>query len=429
MDKFELRFLKGSLFTYITLVIMNSIKFIGGISSLGSVGKLLFCLLFIFSVVTFMDRSRLKILFRGRIEWGIFVVLVLIFNFYYVVTSGSTSNLLPNLAFPIYFIFYYLVVKLFIIDTQSKIQSNIAEVTIHRILLIFRKVLYFNFFFWFPLSIVGGAQFFQEEGGFGGFFEDEIHFGFYTVTGFLISFYFRYNTITKDTSFFNTLLLFIYGITAIFTSRNAPLVIFVTLMNYYFISSISNKYLKVSLHALSVITIGVILTFFRMTEAELVKFTSGRYTIWSYVMDEVLNNNALFIGKGILNLNEIVLAKHKGVGFYYLDSLDTLSFHSSYMEILSGGGVIALICFFVLIIRVWKLLNRIEKSITIGILTGAIFESFLIQPFMLIATLFYLIIFVKNMKIKLSRNDLEKSVYYKKILFSKKLVQPLKRPF
>ncbi|PIE99951.1 MAG: hypothetical protein CR994_08145 [Maribacter sp.] len=61
MGKFGLRFLNGSLFTFIILVIMNPIGFIGGVSSIGGVGKFGFSMTFIAFVVVALNKSKFKV--------------------------------------------------------------------------------------------------------------------------------------------------------------------------------------------------------------------------------------------------------------------------------------------------------------------------------------------------------------------------------
>ncbi|WP_152537367.1 O-antigen ligase family protein [Aquimarina pacifica] len=379
---------------------MNSIKFIGIITTLGSVGKLLFCLIFILGVILFVDREKIKIKFLSKKEWIIMISFLLLFTASFTLITNTRINLLPNLAFPVYFIFYYFLIKLLIRVYQAKFGIKITKVVQFKVLDIFRKTLFANFLLWFALAIVSGVNMYETDGGFGGFFQDEIHFGFYVVTGFLVSFYFRYNTISKDTSYFNLLLILMYGGVATLTSRNAFLIIVVALIFYFGISNIKNRFYRVSLSTLMIIGVIVGLIIQDFSEEDVIILTSGRYQIWTLAFEEMFTKNFMLLGNGLFNLNDVILRENRGIGFYYLDTLENLSFHSSYIEILSGGGIVVLICFFMVISKTWKKLEPIEKSILIGILVGATFESFLVQPFMLIASLFYVIIISNNMEVK-----------------------------
>lgn len=400
MDRFEKRVLDISLVVFLTLVIMNSIKFIGIVTTIGSIGKFLFCLAFIGGVILFVSPGKVTIKFATLKEWGILFSIFIFFAFYFVVESNDRSNLLPNLAFPIYLIFYYLMVRLFVRAYKVKVGTQSVDVIKTKILSLFRMTLFVNFWIWLGLAIATGINMFEVDGGFGGFFQDEIHFGFYVVTGFLISFYFRFNPQTKDTSIFNTALLLLYGGIALLTSRNSFLIIVMALMHHFFISKVKSKFYKVLIYTAVIIGVNFNLFLGDLSEAEVIEITSGRYQIWLLALDDLYTKSYLLFGNGLFNLNDVILNSNRGVGFYYFDDLETLSFHSSYLEVLAGGGLIALIFFFRIISKTWKLLPKIDKSIIAGIMTGATFESFLMQPFMLIACLFYTILIVNNASIK-----------------------------
>ncbi len=396
MNKIERRVLEISLIVFLTLVIMNSIKFIGIVTTIGSVGKLLFCLSFIGGIALFIDRGKIKITFLRKVEWFFVIASLLLFALYFVVSTNTRINLLPNLAFPIYFVFYYFLIKLFIRVYRPKAGVAVSNIVQLKIFDIYRKTLFVNFIFWFVLAKGAGINMYESDGGFGGFFQDEIHFGFYVVTGFLVSFYFRYNSISRDTSFVNLMLMLMYGGVAMLTSRNSFLIIVVALTFYFGISNVKNQFYRVWLSTILIIGIVIGLIIQDFSEADVIEITSGRYQIWMLAFEEMFSRNFMLLGNGLFNLNDVILRENKGIGFYYLDTLENLSFHSSYIEILSGGGILVLIGFFRILSKTWKTLDWVEKSMLIGILVGATFESFLVQPFMLIASLFYVIVISKN---------------------------------
>ncbi|WP_344927097.1 hypothetical protein [Aquimarina addita] len=379
---------------------MNSIKFSSLITTIGSVGKLLFCLLFIGAVILLVNKEKIKIEFIRRKESIIIFSLLLIFATCYILLTGSRTNMLPNLAFPVYFLFYYFLVKLILRSIEINNKWDLSKVIQFRILSVFRKALYINFFFWFAIAIVGRIPMFEESGGFGGFFQDEIHFGFFVVTGFLISLYFRYNDTIRDTSYFNLILLFMYGGMALFTSRNAFLIILVAVFYYFIISKIKNKFYRVFLFTIVIIGVNVNFLFQDISEKEIIEITSGRYSIWVLAFEEMFARGFLILGNGLFNLNDIILKQNQGIGLYYLDSLNSLSFHNSYVELVAGGGVIIIFFFIKIILKTWKSLTTINRSIVASILVGATFESFLVQPFMLIACLFYFIIIINNTTVR-----------------------------
>ena len=400
MNKAEIRAIEISLVIFLTLVIMNSIKFVSAITSLGSIGKFLFVLVFIGGAFAFVDKEKIRISTLRFREWAIVVGLILFFAFVYMATTGDRYYLMPNIAFPLYFIFYFLLIKLYVRLHPLVSGQQILKQLQYKLLSVFRTTLWFNFVFWFPLAILFRAQLFEESGGFGGFFEDEIHFGLYMVTGFLVSLYFRFNTIRRDRSYFNTFLLFLYGGTALFTSRNAFLIIVAALFYYYGVSKIKKHFYRVASFVLFFIGVNAFVIIRDINKAKLIEITSGRYQIWLLAFEEMYSKGKYFVGSGLFNLNDVILRKNKGVGFYYLDDLDSLSFHNSYIELLAAGGIIAFVFLIIAIGKTWKKLTRIDKSIVASILVGASFESFLVQPFILIAVLFYMILIINTIQVK-----------------------------
>ena len=405
MRKEEKVWLDRSLLIFLTLVIMNSVKFIGIVATLGSVGKFLFCILFIAIIFALVDKEKYTIQFIFEKSYFVITGLLLLFSFLFIFKTGTRANLLPNLAFPLYFLLYYYFIKLYIRANKNNTLIDTINAVKFQILSIYRKTLFLNFIFWFIVAIGLGINMWEVDGGFGGFFQDEIHFGFYVVTGFLVSFYFRFNTTFRDLSRFNLLLLCMYGGIALFTSRNSFLIIAITLFFYFFIFKIKNRFLKVFTFFSSIILVILSIIAKDLSEADIIEITSGRYNIWALAFDKITNTNYLLLGDGLFNLNDVILQNYKGVGFYYLDSLDSLSFHSSYIELLAAGGLFAVVLFVRIISKSWISFNRVEKSMISGMLVGAMFESFLVQPFMLLASLFYFIVIINNMVIPVIKKN------------------------
>ena len=239
---------------------------------------------------------------------------------------------------------------------------------------------------------------FEVDGNFGGFFQDSIHFGLFVTTGFLVSLFLRYNSYNKDKSIFNLILLIVYLGISLFTSRNSILIILVTIIYLFLVPKAKNKIIIFLIILLPIFIINSDIIFHGLNEDSINEFTSGRSTIWSLAISKIIENNIL-IGHGLFNVNDMVLQENVGIGFYYLDKIENLSFHSSYVELFAGGGLIVVIVFFRIIIKSLSRLNGVDKGILVGVLIGGLFESFLTQPFMLISCLFYFILFANNMKI------------------------------
>ena len=380
---------------------MNLVKFIGGVSAIGSVGKLGFSVSFIIFVLVAVNRSKFKIKLLNKVESLLILICLVLFAVIFVYLNRSRINLLPNLAFPIYFIFYYLIVKLFIRANLLESGKAALEVVKLNIIYVIRFTLYINFFVWFSLALIFNVNMFEIDGGFGGFFQDEIHFGLYMVTGFFVSFYMRFNSFYSDKSYFNLLLMIVYGSLLLYTSRNALLIVLVALVYFFVISRIKNWIYGIILLLTPVVLAGLNIFLQGLTFQRINEITSGRFQIWTYAIEKMNETNSWILGNGLFNLNDIVLKANVGKGSMYLDSLRSLSFHSSYLEILAAGGVIAVFLFFVVIIKIWKEFSSIDRSIMFGILIGASFESYLVQPFMLISSLFYLILLINSFKVRI----------------------------
>lgn len=390
---------KSGLFIFLSLVIMNSIKFIPLITVIGSIGKLVFCAVFIIFVFLFIKRSIFKIKFLEKLSFFGIGFLIVGFSIIFYLKNGSSENLLANCVLPIYIYFYYLVCKLLL---RLNADNPFPQSSKFDILSIFRLTLFSHLCIWFPVAFLMGVNMFEIDGAFGGFFQDEIHFGLYMVTGFLVCFYLRFNGSKKDRSLLNLCQMLIFLVGVMFASRNAFLIVVTVITFFFAVSKFKRKLyiFPIVLLPLLVVNIDVIISGFSIEKLN--EISSGRYFIWQLAITSMVEDGYL-IGKGLFNLNGLVLKSNVGTGIYYFDDLDTLSFHSSYIELFAGGGILAIFLFFRLVVRTWSRCNAMDKSIILGILIGALFESYLIQPFMLIPCLFYFIVIINNIESHLNQ--------------------------
>ena len=81
---------------------MNLVKFIGGVSAIGSVGKLGFSVSFIIFVLVAVNRSKFKIKLLNKVESLLILICLVLFAVIFVYLNRSRINLLPNLAFPLF---------------------------------------------------------------------------------------------------------------------------------------------------------------------------------------------------------------------------------------------------------------------------------------------------------------------------------------
>ena len=114
MQTLDRKILNVTLFSFLTLVIMNSIKFLPIIESIGSIGKLVLCSLFILWSVLFIGKSNIKVKVANKFAHLSIAIIILSFAAISISSDGNTSNLAVNLAFPIYIIFYYYVIRTFL---------------------------------------------------------------------------------------------------------------------------------------------------------------------------------------------------------------------------------------------------------------------------------------------------------------------------
>lgn len=374
--------------------------------SIGQYGRLIVPILSIISLTPYILKHRGNSKFTNANLIALLGLLIFIFSgIYYIEYNGSEMRLfIFNLFIPIYILFYFIIIKSATLYFRDE-SDSIGKAKLWLLKIISNSLL-LNFVFWMTLSIVLGINMMDTEesigrSGFGGFMQEKVPFGIYCLTGFLVSFYLRFNDINQDKSKINLLQIFLFLICIFFAdTRNAILIIFVTLLHY--LLSIKFKQVYSILIVLSIYFILFMLSFDQISflnSNEINNLSTGRLDIWRLALEEI-NNRSIFKGSGIFNLNHFVISNNYAQGYYYLEQVDFLYFHSSYLEIFAAGGIIALVLFIVLIFKVWNHSSKLDRSIILGILFGAISESFLVQPFILISFLFWFLLIQNSLKYK-----------------------------
>lgn len=368
---------------------------------IGKYGKLAIIIPALILFLPFLYRKAISIKLRNQWVYIAIYTLLILFSLIHMYFGDVPGNLIYNVLLIFYIFFFALMIKILWVinfkEHQLKSLQN-AKITIIKT---YRLALLSNLIFWFVLAFITKTGF-SDDGEFGGFFQSKIHFGLYTATGFLTCFYMRFNTLEKDTSKTNLLQMVTYILLALFTSRNAILIILLTPM-YYFLVFKTKKLL----YALPILFSPLLIAYFNeiflgISTERLNKVSSGRIEIWRLALENIIENG-IFKGSGIFNLNDTVLQKNLGTGNYYFDRIDFLYFHNSFIELLAGGGLIVLLLFVWLIVDSWRYFSRIEKAIICAILIGGALESYLTQPFMLISSLFYFILLANNAKMKVRK--------------------------
>ncbi|HOA82049.1 MAG TPA: O-antigen ligase family protein, partial [Defluviitaleaceae bacterium] len=274
---------------------------------------------------------------------------------------------------------------------------------------IFNKILLFVFFSFTFLTIITGHSVWDTldptRVGLRLFFNSYIAFGIFSVVGFIINFIliklrgFDYKYLIG--------LIFYAVLTYLSNSRNAQLICLIILVLSY-IKPIYSVLLKFRYPLIFTILVLLAYNFYSiksyLTSDLVVFFTSGRSNIWNYLFEDLIKHNFLF-GKGIFGRNHLILENNIDHN-YYLQRVDFLYFHNSYLEILSAAGLIGLVFFMFFVKENIDKGLKFMRPIVLSIFIGSFFEGFLIQPMLLISMLFWMIIFINAVVKKMPINDL-----------------------
>lgn len=369
---------------------MNSVKSYPIIEFIGTYGKLAIIIISILVFAPFLNRNGYSTKLRNYWALAIIYVLLVLFSLLHSLRYHEVGNLIYNIVLIFYIFFYYFMIKILWGLYFKERNFKSFEFTKLEIIKVYRAALLCNLIFWFSLAFINNINLSDDFGDFGGFFQDKIHFGLFSATGFLACFYLRFNDVERDKSKLNLVQLVLYAIFAFYTSRNALLIVVVAPLYFFIVHKAKNYFYVMMLLVVPLIVVYFDEVFLGFSTERLNGISSGRIEIWRLAL-EVIFENGIFNGSGLFNINDIVLENNLGTGFYYLDTLDFLYFHSSFVELLAGGGLIALILFLWVLGQSWKYYSRVEKALVSGILIGSIVESYLTQPFMLISSLFYFV--------------------------------------
>ncbi|MDO1513693.1 hypothetical protein Q2T41_13600 [Maribacter confluentis] len=378
---------------------MNSIKYFSIVEMIGTYGKLGIVLISILVFAPFVNRIGFRFTLRNVWAYWLIYLLLIFFSILYVFSYNEVGNLVYNITLVFYLFFYFFMINVLwgINFIKQKVES--FEITKVEIFKVFRNALFWNLIFWFLIALINNYNFDDDFGDFGGFFQDKIHFGLFATTGFLVCFYMRYNDIERDDSKFNLIQILIYSVFAFYTSRNAILIVSVAVLYYFIIYNAKNYLYAIILSIIPFFLFYFDEIFYGISTERLNGLSSGRLEIWRITLIELFEKG-IFFGNGLFNINNLVLEKNIGTGFHYLDTLEFLYFHSSWVELLAGGGVVVMLLFLWIIIKSWMYFSRIEKTVVFAILLGSTVESYLTQPFMLISILFYFVLIMNNSQMR-----------------------------
>ncbi len=391
------------LYLFITLIIANGISEIPFVSEIAKIGK--FAVLGVGLVL--LSTQRRLIRFTSGNRWlFLFWILCILFSVYQLLTGiMDNQTLITNVTFILYIYFFYLLVDALTFESRSS-KTSILLVVTHCL----SKVLNENLVFWSLIGLGFGIPVWHQLDdriGLGLFYNSYIQMGIYGVCGAIIHLLLlKFDKVSKKHLIWFSVYLFIVILS---NSRNAQLILaIVTLL--LFANSIIRfliRYRWIVLASLTglVIYMGNIYSF--LLNERVLQLTTGRSTIWSYVLG-YYEQESIFSGRGIFGLNNEILTQNKSAN-YYFDRIDFLYFHNSYIEFFAATGLlgfIAILLYFISNLR--KMRKSALNAVLIGIMCGAFFESFLIQPVILITLIFWLYLFTnqataKELKLKNSR--------------------------
>jgi O-antigen ligase len=379
------------LYLFVTLIIANGISDIPGVSEVAKYAKLLVLFPSILlltnasKAIGFIKENKLIILF-----W----ILSLFFSLVqFIYASLDIEILMTNITFIFYLYFFYLLIERITIgsiNTSDKILVFICK--------ILSKILNINLVIWTLIGLAFNVPIWHQldnRVGLGLFYNNYIQLGILGLCGSLIYLLLlKYDRKSKTNIFCFFVYLTIVGLS---NSRNSQLVLSVSIF-FLFFRNIQSLFIRFKWFILTTLSIAIwylVDIYDFLLNESIQTITTGRSNIWWYVL-QYLDNSSIFLGHGIFGLNNEILLTNK-MDNYYFNRIDFLYFHNSYLEVFAASGILGLLLF------VWYLISGIRKSknsllnpLIIGILAGAFFESFLIQPVILITFLFWILFFLNR---------------------------------
>ena len=257
------------------------------------------------------------------------------------------------------------------------------------------KAININFIFWSVIAILFSFDLWftlEDRTGLGLFYDSYIQFGIFSCVGAIINFsVLRYSGIKNRRT--HLLFFIVFAILVVLAnSRNSEFILgmYLLLNLFPYLKKVSLKYIY--LFSTLIVTFGVVYFSKEMLLNDIfIEFTTGRSAIWYYILD-FYSQRSIFSGEGIFGLNSTILEENLSSN-YYFQRLNFLYFHSSYLEIFAASGIFGFVFFGIFLVKM--LLQKKKFYITaiiISILLGGLFESFLVQPTILISFLFWYLI-------------------------------------
>lgn len=387
--------LNNIIFTlFVTFSIFNLYKY-ELIQNIGKFGKTIIVPYIIFYFFyKFINKKNLKIDNS----------LLLLFSFLiigsinYLFTVGEYDGLLYSMIF-ISYLFYFCFL---IYEFKESYGENFFEILIKKL----KNIFLFNILLGFLIAFLVNQPLWvpnKDTLDFGGFLGGSLLFGWLSLS-FFFCLYIQNNKNIID------YFLIIISIIFIFISggRGAQLALI-----SFFLFSLYFKLKYVYLHYYLYLILKIVLVIFilfliyftiiNFSFEQINKMTTGRLFIWDISIKNIFYNDIFYFGYGINTYSEYLLNKYLKISYYFQNlkqSDGNLSLHSSYLTILSAGGIISLLAFFHVIYKALiKNKDYLFSSLIFALLVGAIVEQFIMSPNIPISILFWLtIIYLLNKK-------------------------------
>ncbi len=365
------------LIVFVTFLVMNPIVFNLNIALIGKYGKLVVA----FLGILILQNSFIQIkIFAKKYVWlMLFWALCIGFTLLRIIEKGINFDLIQqNVLFIVFIYFYYLLALTF------KKRYRRPNYYFFKYL---AQTININLFFWTAVVILFSFNIWHTvEGrtGLGLFYGNYIQFGIFACTGAIANFSLLKSQIKKNRKY-HLFMFLLFGVLVLLSdSRNVQLILLVFLIFNLIPQikkiAISNIYLII--FSLSIASIFYFSGEILLNES-LINLSSGRSSIWYYIYD-YYSQNSFLKGEGIFGLNTTILENNIDTN-YYFQRIDFLYFHSSFIEIIAASGIIGFIFFILFIVKSLKIKKKFYLlGIIISILLGGLFESFLIQPTILL---------------------------------------------
>ena len=370
------------LFLFVTCLIINPMTFSDPIIFIGKWGKLLVALI---GIIT-LQKSTLQLkYFLRKSKWLLFFwVLCIFFTVVRVAVRGFNFNLIQyNLLF---FVFIYF---LFLLSLAFQSRHKMPNFYFFKYV---AKAININFVFWGAVTFLLSFDIWftlEDRTGLGLFYDSYVQFGIFACVGAIVNFAMLRYKATKNRKMHLFFFIVFCFLAVLANSRNAQFILaaFLALNLFPYLKRVSIKYIYLIAFAGLIFGVFYFSQDFLLNEV-FTELTTGRSAIWYYIFD-YYSQSPIWLGEGIFGLNSTILENNLSSN-YYFQHLDFLYFHSSYLEVLCASGILGFLFFAIFLLKALRDKKKFYITvIIIAVLLGGLFESFLVQPTILVSFLFW----------------------------------------